>query len=188
MGLAWRIEVNQSVLLEKGEVGDCWTLHAFTAKTDTRAHRSFLQRRLLSLCPTLAAGKIDCRGLNHFDERFWAGSRVSLPVLQQRQTGIAVNVRAVGTGQALDMARRGDADVVFVDAEFLEQQDAEGHGASRAEIPVMPNDFGADRGRTGTSARHQRYERCCEGAHGYQGQDSDFHIVRAITRQPTRLN
>ena len=32
------------------------------------------------------------------------------------KTGIAVKVRAVGTGQALDMARRGDADVVFVHA------------------------------------------------------------------------
>jgi tungstate transport system substrate-binding protein len=38
-----------------------------------------------------------------------------LPPFTQK-TGIAVKVRAVGTGQALDMARRGDADVVFVHA------------------------------------------------------------------------
>jgi len=57
-----------------------------------------------------------------------------------RKTGIAVNVRAVGTGQALDMARRGDADVVFVHAESAEQAFiAEGHGVKR--YPVMYNDF-----------------------------------------------
>ena len=31
-----------------------------------------------------------------------------------RETGIAVRVVALGTGQALDVGRRGDADVVFV--------------------------------------------------------------------------
>jgi len=57
-----------------------------------------------------------------------------------RKTGIAVNVRAVGTGQALDMARRGDTDVVFVHAESAEQAFiAEGHGVKR--YPVMYNDF-----------------------------------------------
>jgi tungstate transport system substrate-binding protein len=37
------------------------------------------------------------------------------------KTGIAVKVRALGTGQALDMARRGDADVVFVHSKSAEQ-------------------------------------------------------------------
>ena len=37
------------------------------------------------------------------------------------KTGIAVKVLAVGTGQALDIARRGDADVVFVHAKSAEQ-------------------------------------------------------------------
>ncbi|MFN0186132.1 MAG: substrate-binding domain-containing protein [Aquabacterium sp.] len=55
-------------------------------------------------------------------------------------TGIQVRVVALGTGQALDMARRGDADVVFVhDPAAEERFVAEGHGLSRR--PVMYNDF-----------------------------------------------
>jgi tungstate transport system substrate-binding protein len=51
-----------------------------------------------------------------------------------------VHVVAVGTGQALDLARRGDADVVFVHARSAEEKFlAEGHGVKR--YPVMYNDF-----------------------------------------------
>jgi tungstate transport system substrate-binding protein len=58
----------------------------------------------------------------------------------QRKTGIQVRVVALGTGQALDMARRGDADVVFVhDPAAEEKFVAEGHGVKR--FPVMYNDF-----------------------------------------------
>jgi tungstate transport system substrate-binding protein len=57
-----------------------------------------------------------------------------------RATGIQVKVVAVGTGQALDMARRGDADVVLVhDTAAEEKLVAEGWGLSRR--PVMANDF-----------------------------------------------
>jgi tungstate transport system substrate-binding protein len=57
-----------------------------------------------------------------------------------RQTGVQVRVVAVGTGQALDIARRGDADVVFVHARPAEEAFlAEGHGVKRH--PVMYNDF-----------------------------------------------
>jgi tungstate transport system substrate-binding protein len=62
-----------------------------------------------------------------------------LPRFEQR-TGIKVHVVAVGTGQALDLARRGDADVVFVHARSAEEKFlAEGHGVKR--YPVMYNDF-----------------------------------------------
>ncbi|WP_375412255.1 substrate-binding domain-containing protein [uncultured Bradyrhizobium sp.] len=55
-------------------------------------------------------------------------------------TGIAVKVVAVGTGQALDMGRRGDADVVFVhDRAAEEKYMAEGFGVRRYD--VMYNDF-----------------------------------------------
>jgi len=55
-------------------------------------------------------------------------------------TGIAVKVIAQGTGQALDTARRGDADVVFVHARAAEEKFlAEGFGVKR--YPVMYNDF-----------------------------------------------
>jgi tungstate transport system substrate-binding protein len=56
------------------------------------------------------------------------------------KTGIQVRVVAVGTGQALDIGRRGDADVVFVHAKPLEEKFlAEGHGVQRFD--VMYNDF-----------------------------------------------
>jgi tungstate transport system substrate-binding protein len=58
----------------------------------------------------------------------------------KKATGIEVRVVAVGTGQALDMGRRGDADVVFVHAKPLEEKFlAEGFGVQRFE--VMYNDF-----------------------------------------------
>ena len=57
-----------------------------------------------------------------------------------KKTGIEVRVVALGTGQALDMARRGDADVVFVHAKSAEEKFiADGHGVKR--LPVMYNDF-----------------------------------------------
>jgi tungstate transport system substrate-binding protein len=56
------------------------------------------------------------------------------------KTGIAVKVVAVGTGQALDMGRRGDADVVFVHDKAAEDKYmAEGFGVKRFD--VMYNDF-----------------------------------------------
>ena len=55
-------------------------------------------------------------------------------------TGIEIRVVAVGTGQALDAARRGDADVVFVhDTAAEEKFVAEGYSLKR--LPVMYNDF-----------------------------------------------
>jgi tungstate transport system substrate-binding protein len=62
-----------------------------------------------------------------------------LPIYE-KQTGVKVRVVALGTGQALDVARRGDADVVFVHAKAAEEKFlAEGHGVKR--YPVMYNDF-----------------------------------------------
>ncbi|GAB4204931.1 MAG: substrate-binding domain-containing protein [Tibeticola sp.] len=58
----------------------------------------------------------------------------------KKATGIDVRVVALGTGQALDTARRGDADVVFVHDQAAEEKFvAEGHGLKR--YPVMYNDF-----------------------------------------------
>jgi len=62
-----------------------------------------------------------------------------LPLFKAK-TGIDVKVIALGTGQALDTARRGDADVVFVHAKSAEDKFlAEGFGVKR--YPVMYNDF-----------------------------------------------
>ncbi len=58
----------------------------------------------------------------------------------KKATGIDVKVVALGTGQAIDMGRRGDADVLFVhDKEAEEKVVAEGFAVKRFE--VMYNDF-----------------------------------------------
>lgn len=58
----------------------------------------------------------------------------------ENKTGIQVKVVAVGTGQALDIGRRGDADVVFVHDKTAEEKFiSEGFGVERLE--VMYNDF-----------------------------------------------
>ena len=58
----------------------------------------------------------------------------------EADTGIKVRVVAVGTGQALDIGRRGDADVLFVHDQPAEEKFvAEGFGLERR--PVMYNDF-----------------------------------------------
>ena len=62
-----------------------------------------------------------------------------LPIYAKK-TGVQVRVVALGTGQALDVGRRGDADVVFVhDKPAEEKFVAEGSGVERRE--VMYNDF-----------------------------------------------
>lgn len=62
-----------------------------------------------------------------------------LPIFRQK-AGIEVRVVAVGTGQALDIGRRGDADVVLVHDPVAEKKFMdEGHGAGYRQ--VMYNDF-----------------------------------------------
>ncbi len=62
-----------------------------------------------------------------------------LPVFEKK-TGTQVRVVALGTGQALDMGRRGDADVVFVHDKVAEEKFvADGFGVRRFD--VMYNDF-----------------------------------------------
>ena len=58
----------------------------------------------------------------------------------KKASGIDVKVVAVGTGQAIDMGRRGDADVLFVHDQVAEEKViAEGFALKR--FPVMYNDF-----------------------------------------------
>ena len=62
-----------------------------------------------------------------------------LPAFKEA-SGIDVRVVALGTGQALDMGRRGDADIVFVHDQAAEEKFvADGWGLKR--LPVMYNDF-----------------------------------------------
>jgi tungstate transport system substrate-binding protein len=87
---------------------------------------------------------------SHAEERFITVSSTTsteqsglfshlLPIFE-KTSGIKVRVVALGTGQALDLARRGDADVVFVHDKSAEEKFvAEGFGVKRQE--VMYNDF-----------------------------------------------
>jgi tungstate transport system substrate-binding protein len=62
-----------------------------------------------------------------------------LPLFKQA-SGTDVRVVAVGTGQALDTARRGDADVVFVHDTVAEEKFV-AEGFAKRRVPVMYNDF-----------------------------------------------
>jgi tungstate transport system substrate-binding protein len=107
-----------------------------------------ITRRLF--CSALAAASLLTAGLTQAQERFITVSSTTsteqsglfghlLPAFE-KASGIRVRVVALGTGQALDMARRGDADVVFVHDKAAEEKFiSEGFGVKRQE--VMYNDF-----------------------------------------------
>lgn len=64
---------------------------------------------------------------------------VLVPLFEQ-QSGLDVKVVAVGSGQAVELGRRGDADVLLTHAPDLESQFVnDGYGLAR--LPVMHNDF-----------------------------------------------
>ena len=58
----------------------------------------------------------------------------------KRASGIDIKVVALGTGQAIDMGRRGDADVLFVHDQMAEEKFV-AEGFSTKRLPVMYNDF-----------------------------------------------
>ncbi len=58
----------------------------------------------------------------------------------KRASGIDIKVVALGTGQAIDMGRRGDADVLFVHDQVAEEKFV-AEGFSTKRLPVMYNDF-----------------------------------------------
>ncbi len=105
---------------------------------------STLRRGLLAALLCMTAG------LGHAQDKFIVMASTTsteqsglfkhlLPVFKQA-SGIDVRVVALGTGQALDTARRGDADIVFVHDQAAEEKFvADGWGLARR--PVMYNDF-----------------------------------------------
>jgi len=100
--------------------------------------RLLLSVALLSVLPALAQEKFIVVASTTSTEQSGLFGHI-LPAFQKK-TGIQVRVVALGTGQALDLARRGDADVVFVHARSAEEKFlAEGNGVKR--FPVMYNDF-----------------------------------------------
>jgi len=100
--------------------------------------RFLLPAALLAALPTLAQERFIVVASTTSTEQ--SGLFGYLLPIFQKKTGIHVRVVALGTGQALDLARRGDADVVFVHARAAEEKFlAEGHGVRRFD--VMYNDF-----------------------------------------------
>jgi tungstate transport system substrate-binding protein len=114
---------------------------------NTQRHRVISRRFVISTAAVLAALAVG--GAVAKDDFIVVASTTStqdsglydylLPIFTHK-TGIIVKIVAQGTGQALDTARRGDADVVFVHAKTAELQFiAEGESLKR--YPVMYDDF-----------------------------------------------
>ena len=107
-----------------------------------------------------------------------------LPVFK-KASGIEVRVVALGTGQALDIGRRGDADVVFVHDQVAEEKFvAEGFGVE-APATVMYNDFVLDRpeGRPGQGAKGKDIAAALQQAGRAQ---APLRLARRQERHPRR--
>ena len=116
----------------------------------TLSHRRTLSQLLLtSLTSLLLGGTLAGAGAQAQDKFIVMASTTSteqsglfahlLPAFKQA-SGVDVRVVALGTGQALDSGRRGDADVVLVHDQVAEEKFvADGFGLKR--LPVMYNDF-----------------------------------------------
>lgn len=98
--------------------------------------------RSLLLCVAFAAGAAHAASITMASTTSTEQSGLFphlLPAFTQA-TGIEVKVVAVGTGQAIDIARRGDADVLFVHDRAAEEKFVAEGGAGK-RYPVMYNDF-----------------------------------------------
>ncbi len=111
--------------------------------------KSFVSTRPLALFQSLLAAAILLTAANAQGQAIVVASTTSteqsglfahlLPEFK-KASGIDVKVVALGTGQAIDMGRRGDADVLFVHDQAAEEKVvAEGFAVKR--FPVMYNDF-----------------------------------------------
>ncbi len=92
----------------------------------------------LSLCASLSAAEtIVVASTTSTDQ---SGLFAHLLPAFEKASGVKVKVVALGSGQALDVGRRGDADAVFVHDQIAEEKFvADGFGVAR--VPVMYNDF-----------------------------------------------
>jgi tungstate transport system substrate-binding protein len=103
----------------------------------TRSLATFLAALLLSAPPARAEDFITVASTTSTEQ---SGLFRHLLPQAEKALGFEVRVVALGTGQALDMGRRGDADVVFVHDKAAEERFIrEGFGVKRYE--VMYNDF-----------------------------------------------
>jgi tungstate transport system substrate-binding protein len=111
---------------------------------------TFFLKNGLNLVISIAIGGVCLLGNAHADDKLMVLASTTSPEQSglfgailpkfKAKTGISVRVVALGTGLALDMARRGEADAVFVHDRFAEEKFiAEEHGMDRRT--VMHNDF-----------------------------------------------
>jgi tungstate transport system substrate-binding protein len=101
-----------------------------------------LPRSTLLLCALFAATAAGAQSITMASTTSTEQSGLFSHLLPQfkQATGIDVKVVAVGTGQAIDIARRGDADVLFVHDQAAEEKFV-AEGGSARRYPVMYNDF-----------------------------------------------
>jgi tungstate transport system substrate-binding protein len=99
-------------------------------------------RRLLVLCLSLFAVAAHAQSITMASTTSTEQSGLFGHLLPEfrKASGLDVKVVAVGTGQAIDMARRGDADVLFVHDQAAEEKFV-AEGWSEKRFPVMYNDF-----------------------------------------------
>ncbi|WP_431095655.1 extracellular solute-binding protein [Polaromonas aquatica] len=94
----------------------------------------------IALCATLSMAQIQPIVMASTTSTEQSGLFGALLPEFKKASGIDIKVVAVGTGQAIDMGRRGDADVLFVHDQVAEEKVvAEGFAIKR--FPVMYNDF-----------------------------------------------
>jgi len=104
----------------------------------TSKHVKFLFAAILSVASGMATAQSITLSSTTSTEQSGLFAHL-LPQFKQA-SGVDVKVVAVGTGQALDIARRGDADALLVHDQAAEEKFvAEGYGLRR--LPVMYNDF-----------------------------------------------
>jgi tungstate transport system substrate-binding protein len=106
-----------------------------------------------------------------------------LTALFHKQTGIEVQVIAVGTGQALELGRRGDADVLIVHDPISEKQFMD-NGYGESHRPIMHNDFVIVGSRTdkagvrGTKTAVEAFRRIAAAGANFvsRGDESGTHL------------
>lgn len=155
----------------------------------SRLHR-FLLRGLLvvaALLPTLGAAQERFITLASTTSTEQSGFFAQVVPKFRQATGIDVRVIAVGTGQAFDIARRGDADALLVhDRRGEDAFIADGYGLERRD--VMYNDFvivgpAADpAGIRGLASAAEAFARIAAGGHVFASRGDDSGTHRAELR------
>jgi tungstate transport system substrate-binding protein len=108
----------------------------------TKAKRAVTRAAWICAAMVLAAGSAVAQSITMASTTSTEQSGLFIYLLPafKQATGLDVKVVAVGTGQAIDMARRGDADVLFVHDQAAEEK-LVAEGGALKRFPVMYNDF-----------------------------------------------